>query len=80
MKVLDLVKLLPFRPSLHFHCLLNNYFTKIKTFMLQHVKRTIDAFSDCFAFVFHTGNTLVPSKPLPNSPVAKTSQANDDPF
>ena len=48
--------------------------------MLQHVKRTIDAFSDCFAFVFHTGNTLVPSKPLPNSPVAKTSQANDDLF
>ena len=51
MKVLDLVKLLPFRPSLHFHCLLNN-FTKVKTFMLQHVKRTIDAFSDCFAFVY----------------------------
>ena len=79
MKVLNLVKLLPFRPSLHFHCLLNN-FTKVKTFMLQHVKRTIDAFSDCFAFVFHTGNTLVPFKPLPNSPVAKTSRANDDLF
>ena len=75
MKVLDLVKLLPFRPSLHFHCLLNN-FTKVKTFMLQHVKRTIDAFSDCFAFVFHTGNTLVPIQAPPKFPSSKdiTSQ------
>lgn len=80
MKVLDLVKVFSFRPSHHFHCLLN-CFTKVKTFMLHHLKRIIDAF-DCFAFCFctHTGNTLVPSKPLPNSPIAKTSHAKDDLF